>query len=152
MRHFRKIGFKDGEVVLRWTVERRGGLEEEKSELTSKDPPLPSFHAALQALAGWVGTCLEIGEDGLTIRSVSINHEEDRRGFVVTALTALPATFNAPLVLNSPHLREGVESEEIGPGFADDTLIELVNALEKEASRYLGGERQQRDLFRSDAA
>lgn len=147
LRDYRKIGFKDGAVTLRWEVMRRGGTETQKSELESKDPPLASFHEALAAFGPWVADALELpSADGLSVRSVSINHEEDRRGFVVTCLRALPATFNAPLVLNTPHLRE-LGDEEFGPGFADDDLVALVDALEKEADRYLKGERQQGELF-----
>ena len=145
-REYRKIGFKGEEVILRWQTTRNGGLEVEKHELTSKDPPLESFHEALQAFRDWLGTVLEVGIDGIGISSVSINHEEDRRGFVVTALKALPSYFNAPLVLNTPHLREIVDEDD-GPGFADADLVELVDALEKEADRYLKGERQQGELF-----
>lgn len=152
MKDFHKIGFKGGSVVLRWQTSARGGLEQVKHELESRDVPAPGFHHALQGLGAFIQTALEIDPEGLTIQSVSINHEEDgRRGFVVTALKAFPGFFNAPLIINTPHVREPASDDDVGPGFAPDDLVVAVDRLEREANRYLNGERAQRDMF-PDAA
>jgi hypothetical protein len=61
---------------------------------------------------------------------------------VITSLKEL-AGATSPLVLNTPYLPEMAED---GPTMSAQ-LVQLVNAVEVAAERYVRGIRQQRDLF-----
>lgn len=151
---FTKIKYDDKEpkVTLRWQETRKGGEEVLKHALDAKDRPEPEFVEALQAFVAEVCRLLALPQDygqGMTVRGVSINHEDDgRRGLVVTVLKALEDA-NSPLVLNTPHLRE-YDNEESGV-FASSGMIRRLDELEKRAQRYLDGHREQGDLFDESA-
>jgi hypothetical protein len=143
-----KLSEKNG-VHLEWTTpaeKRPNDVVEHR--LTGKDAPAPEFTEAMQAFKPEVVGLLELSEEygeGLTVVGLSINYEEDgRKGLVVTCLKALDA-FNAPLVLNTPHLREASDEE---PGnYLPDGLLLLVRHAEQEAAAYVNGIRAQQSLF-----
>jgi hypothetical protein len=148
---FTKIKSNGKQVVLEWTTPAKGARSGELIEhrLTSEQSPVPEFTDALDALREEVGTLLETPKPwwkDLSIIGVSINVEEDgRKGYVVTALKPLSNT-NAPLVINTPHLRAAGEDDEPGL-FAPEGLVELVAAVCEQAKAYVGGKRAQFDMF-----
>ena len=153
---FTKIKFDGEKVHLAWT-ETAGpdGVDEVKCELSSNDLPHESFTAALLALKSTVTslcdlpiTWLENDLYPLVVRSASINYEDGGlRGFVVTSLKYLPRT-NAPMVLNTPHMRE--DDGESQGNCAPSDMVGLIEDLEREAVRYIKGHRAQGDLFNDD--
>jgi hypothetical protein len=67
----------------------------------------------------------------------------------VTCLKKLTQA-NAPLVVNTPHLREPVEDREFGEtGFFTDGMAEALLEAENQAEAYVGGKRAQGELFNS---
>lgn len=146
---FSKIKWDGATVELQWTTKLDGGGEVAHS-LKSMDTPRPEFISAMQAFVPEVLELLELDgagwDDELTVSGLSINEEEDgRRGLVCTCRRALTIA-NAPLILNTPHLRER-RDEEGESGFLPDELLTLVGRMEGEAQLYLKGKRAQADLF-----
>lgn len=146
---FSKIKFDGVFVELTWTS-KLDGSGEVVHTLKSTDTPRPEFHAALKALVAPVLEVLELEnagwEDSLSVSGLSINEEEDgRRGLVCTCRRPLDVA-NAPLIINTPHLREFRDDEAL-KGFMPDELYSAMEAVEKEAAHYLQGKRAQADLF-----
>lgn len=144
---FSRIKWNGEEVRLLWTTVKKTPKGEETIEhrLTSKQPPAEAFEVALLDLAPLALAILELPpeyEHHFRVIGVSINTEEKdgRRGYVLTSLKSLSRT-NAPAVLNTPHLREVYDSNEGGPGFADDELVAAIEGLERAATAYVNGER-----------
>lgn len=146
---FTKIKYDGAVVELQWTTKLDGGGEVAHS-LKSYDAPSPEFVAAMKAFCPEVLELLELDsagwDDELTVSGLSINEEEDGRiGLVCTCRRALRIA-NAPLILNTPHLRERMD-EEGESGFLPDQLLLLIGRLETQAQLYLKGKRAQGDLF-----
>ncbi|MEK9505196.1 hypothetical protein [Gaopeijia maritima] len=147
---FTKIKYnpKEPKVTIRWEESRKGGAETLRHGIDSKDRPEPAFIDALEAFIPEVCRLLDLPADygkGMAVRGVSINHEEDlRRGLVITLLKGL-LDANAPLIINTPHLRES-DGEDSGV-FASAAMIKRLDNLERMAQRYIDGHREQSDLF-----
>ena len=143
---FTKIKF-DGETV---TLEWQELLFEDDRKTTtfeSKEDPEPGLNRALQALAPLVLRMIEAPEDwGALVKGVSVKHPGDQRGLVVTAVREIEAT-NSPFVVNTPYLLESGEGEETAPLAAK--VFKALDALEKQAARYIAGHRAQGSLFTS---
>jgi hypothetical protein len=146
---FTKIGFerKAKKVTLRWQT--TSGKDTVKHELESFDPPEPALAKALDAFTPNVLELLELPIEygiGLEIRSLSINYEDDgRMGLVVTCLKSLADT-TAPLVINTPHLRELGDDGE-GGAFLPIDMQGLSDVVQAAAARYVLGHREQGNLF-----
>ena len=150
---FQKIKFSSaGEVLLQWAVKKPGG-EETELKMTSKQAPAPEFEAALRAFILPALDLLELDKEygeNLRVVGLSINEEEDGRcGLVVTMLKKLEHA-NAPLVLNTPHMREYMD-EESDRGFMPDEMLQALKAAERAAKNFLDGKRAQADMFKPDA-
>lgn len=146
---FSKIKFDGVLTELTWTS-KLDGAGEVVHTLKSTDTPRPEFIGALKAMVGPVLEVLELEnagwEDSLSVSGLSINEEEDgRRGLVCTCRRPLDVA-NAPLIINTPHLREFRDDEAL-KGFMPDELYSAMEAVEKEAALYLKGKRAQSDLF-----
>lgn len=139
-----KYSEKKLETHLEWTTASEKDQIEHK--LVSHDPPAKEFPASLQALVPEIVRLLELPEDyaeGLTVVGLSISRNDTHgRGVVITSLKELTGTTN-PLVPNTPYMPEMAED---GPTMSAQ-LVQLVNAVEVAAERYVKGIRQQRDLF-----
>lgn len=141
---FAKIKYSKGSMTLEWADE--GIVDTKRTTLTSSDEPEKEFVDAMQALAPIVADLLELPKEyvaGLTIIGVSLSYNETQgRGCVVTCLKEL-AGFNAPLVLNTPHLAEDAEHGPTMPL----RLSQALGALCARAGRFKDGHRLQSDMF-----
>lgn len=146
--HFTKIKYDGKKVELAWTVQQKS--TEITHTLTSSEKPLPALPQALNAFNDFVETLLEVQPgwmDNAKVTGLSINTEEDgRSGLVVTSQRKLADT-NAPLVINTPHLREPTKLGEEGPGFLPDGVMDLVDYAERAAEDFVKGKRSQGNLF-----
>lgn len=145
-------------VHLEWTTKRKTASQAEElhhHELDCIEKPRPAFDTALQAFLPFllqiIGAPVTWAEN-TRVTGVSLNKEEDgRRGIVITATRKCPYGA-APIALNTPHLREGVDAaKESGNNFMLPGMIELVETLEGEGQAYLDGDRAQGELFESTA-
>lgn len=149
MSDFTKIKHHKGSVELEWTTSVDNDFT--KHSLASFDEPEKEFAEALQALAPMVCLLLDLPPEyksDLTITSVSLSYNDSQgRGCVITSLKKLPG-FNAPLVLNTPHLPEESEHGPTMPGY----LIQALNNLSDYAIRFRNGQRMQADMFAGAAS
>lgn len=159
-RRLKKLSW-DGETVK--VVYEVARLSDEWDSVTieAHQTPLPALTAALAALKTHVATICELPDlyvRGLEVRGVSLSYSdvalgdgevEETRGAVITALRQVRA--RAPLVLNTPHLRE-LESAD-GPTLPED-CVEDLDALEQQAFAYVDGQRwaEQTELFQEASA
>ena len=152
---FTKIKSNGKTVELQWHESKLNG-EEISHHLTSPDAPSPALPSALAAFVPIVLDLLQLPEDwseNLRVQSLSINHEkgDGRMGLVITCLKKLPDA-NAPLVLNTPHLRQPVNDDDTGPGFFIEGMGEALDDVLSAALGFYNGERAQGDLFPKAAA
>lgn len=148
---FTKIKFNGFQVQLTW-IEKKGSSGEVESTLKSYERPDPELGNAMRAFVPIVFDLLDLlrgdWEVDFLVTGLSINEEDDgRKGLVITCLKKLEKA-NAPLVLNTPHLREPVEDEEFErTGYFTDGMLEALERAEKAARGYVEGKREQGDLF-----
>ena len=149
---FTKVKYSRAEkkVELTWeTTEGAGQKDAVTHSLKSFDPPHPDFVAALDAFRRPVVEFLDLPwayEKGLEVRGITINYEEDGRyGVVITCLKELDEA-NAPLVLNTPHLRQ-YQDDPIERGFMPREWEPLLDRVHAAARDYVKGKREQGDLF-----
>ena len=151
---FSAIKCHNHKVMLAWQLSTHGEKDVATATLTSEDGPQSEFTEALEAFKPELLTLLELpelyGKDDLEVTKLSINRETDGRlGLVITGLKTLG---HGSLVLNTPHLRERLEEGEPGEGYLTDALLTKIATAEAAAERYVGGQRQQADLFDHDEA
>lgn len=141
---FTKIKHHKSKVTLEWTDE--GVSDSKHTTLTSHDDPEEEFTEAMQALAPIVARMLELPEsyaDGLNVIGTSLTYSDSQgRGVVITCLKEV-SSFNAPLVINTPHV---VEENEHGPVMPTD-LIRALDNLQEAAIRFKDGHRLQMDML-----
>jgi len=152
-----KVKYDGNKVEIRWqrmTVGEQNSTVE--SKLTSDDPPEQEFVDALQTFKKHALNVCELPEDDewrdkVTVTGISVNHEDDeRRGLVVTMQRDLDAS-NAPLVINMPHLRETLSSDDNPPQNAMPfELTVAIDRMADAAERFVNGHRGQGDLFTDD--
>lgn len=146
---FSKIKWDGACIELTWTT-KLDGAGEITHTLKSYDTPRPEFVAAMRGMVPHVLKVLELEEAGwqdtLSVSGLSINEEDDgRRGLVCTCRRALDVA-NAPLIVNTPHLREFMDDEQL-KGFIPDDMLRAMEQVERESELYLKGKRAQADLF-----
>jgi hypothetical protein len=155
---FSKIKYNadKAKVELHWTTEEDGA--EVEHILTSDSKPQPELPKALDAFREHAVTLLEAGESwlptSLVVTGISLNEEEGedkRRGIIITCRRALEKA-NAPLMFNTPHLREPTESSPLGtPGVFLDYMDDAIAQAEKAAAAYVHGHREQLSIFEKGA-
>lgn len=142
---FSKIKIHGNEVELVYS--------EQQSEQTRADVvvhgenPTPAFRTALGAFTSyvvWIHSWSQDAAERVEIRGVSIKRpEDDPRGIVVTGLLKCPRARSPTSTFNTPFLDEA-PSEYSGDfaGFLPKHVVDFVDALEAEATRYIvDGER-----------
>ncbi|HAP66893.1 MAG TPA: hypothetical protein DCQ99_03570 [Nitrospinae bacterium] len=151
----KKIKVSDEKVKIDYEVLEGDKIKEEYS-LTSIDKPLPSFSTALQGLAQSVVDICELPEQDdnyIIVTGVSFSHggEKQIMGAVISAQKKLKKT-DAPLILNTPHKIADFYGETGSKQqlLDDDTIGQLYSVIE-EAEKYIAGERQQVDFFKTAA-
>ena len=136
--YFTKIGITaTGIVEISY---EQGGETLDRVKLQCSDPPLGSLESALQALREDAASiCDEEGFDRemLVVRSLTIkDHPKLGRGVSITAVKTLTNGLN--LTLTSPMLYEAGRANALPKRTGS-----RVAALEKEATKYVQGERLQ---------
>lgn len=133
-----------GKVQIKWSEDSDTSVRD--TTFTCYDRPLEefldAFNSLLPAALNLIGAPEAWGERG-TVSGVSITHEEDRIGAVITVLVDLGERTKGPLVINTPYL---VDDDENGPIMQPD-MMNAVDAIQREAKRYVRGERAQADFF-----
>lgn len=147
---FTKIKWNGEKVELRWTTHSGETLDTIEHKLVSYDPPEPEMEEAFAAFVSPVLDILELPEmygKDLRVTGASVNWggESDRMGVVLTCLKDLAET-NAPLVLNTPHLKEE-DPEDGNAGQMPQKMVRMVDELQSRAARYVNGHRAQGELF-----
>ena len=152
MRRIRKVKLtKEDKIMI--VFEQAAGDQWDEYSLTCSEKALPSFYAAIQALAPHVIEMCELPQDyaeRIIIRGVSVSYggEAEVMGATITAQMALMKS-NCPLSLNTPHKA----SDSYSGGDADlnqllsRDCIMALRTLYAECDRYIDGERAQGKLF-----
>jgi len=116
------------------------------------EEPDPAFPAALQALVPEIRELLELpadyAKDAMKVISVSFSWSASVkvRGASICVRADLECA-NSPLIFNTPHLPYDQYSESGTQPVMPEELIKLLDEVEHQAERYLGGARAQEDLF-----
>ncbi|EMN60320.1 hypothetical protein FH593_20445 (plasmid) [Leptospira interrogans] len=161
-----KIGHKPkkdgspGKIFISYEVEV-GEDEPDAYTVSTGDLALPSFYAALAELNQDVNEICELDLDEdrvqsyIHVRSVSFSHPKNTTGATITALRELRNAY-APLVLNTPHKffssPAGEDGGEDEKQILSEETVQRLQTLQKEAIRFINGERAQPSLFPRDAA
>lgn len=142
---FRKIKYNGKKVHLEWSTDSGDAVIEHTLDCESK--PEQDLPDAMQAFVPQVVDLLELAEgydEGLRVTGISINYESSgRRGVVITSLKELD-DFTAPLVLNTPHLKEPDLDDDDSPSWPGG-WEELLKAAEAAAKGYVEGKRQPKE-------
>ena len=156
---------KEGGIFLEYEQSRDKSEGWDSYTLRTKDEPLPSFEKVFKELAEHaVDLCelpeSDIAEGRVEVRSVSFSYGGDKEvmGAVISAVRTLKRS-NSPLNLNTPHKPSEPYSDPVDGGseklteksLLDPECVEALKKLCKEADRFLGGHRQQTDLFAEPA-
>jgi hypothetical protein len=149
---FEKVKYNGEKVELIWHTTDEDGTRTQHT-LTSREKPLGPFRAAMAAFAPLVMALLEwpVGyEENLHVTGISLNTEDEKkggaRGIVVSGRKDV-AGARAPYFFNTPHLREAPpESAEGTAGLYDKRWALAIEEVEKQATLYQKGEREQGEL------
>jgi len=116
------------------------------------EEPDPAFPAALQALVPEIRDMLGLpptwAENAMKVISVSFSWSEsvEVRGASICVRADLECA-TSPLIFNTPHLPYDQYAEGGSQPTMPAELINLLDEVEHQAERYLGGARAQEDLF-----
>lgn len=145
-----KIKVKKGEYFFSWEIFQASTKNWDKHTLSCKDKPRPELLERLQTLANHVTEICEFGEretKKLIVSGVSLSYGDDGNCYlVITAQKALEYS-KAPLIINTPARPAEPENDADSPEFCwSDELANDIDALEREAWKYIDGERAQQTL------
>ena len=139
-----KIKFKGDLVVVQWQQYQSLTNDWDNFTMSSKETPLPSFPAAMAALAKDVEVVCELPEgerDNITPTGISHSYTDNDSFIVITAQRKLLSS-RSPMNINTP-----AKSMEGDDEFAADTsLIDDIATLEEQAFAYIDGQRAQQKL------
>lgn len=139
-----KVKHKDGATTIRYGIG-----PENVNTLESYEAPLPDLNEALQALAEDVADICDLRDgaaNDITVLGVTITDSEDTQRAVISAKRKLGN--GATLCLNTPCIP--FDSER-GPQLSGAT-VGRIDALCREAVRFVNGERAQGELPLDDAS
>lgn len=147
---FTKIKYDGKKLELVWSTSPSPLLEVTNS-IESKLEPVAAFPNAMAAFVPMVITMLKLPPEwlsGLSVTGVSLSEDKDeRRGVVLTARRPIEQANQAPLILNTPYLKEPLEAkEENAVGYWPSGMAEAIEAAETAARKFLGGERAQTEM------
>jgi hypothetical protein len=146
--NFTKIHYNQGDpkLTLKWIEQLASGNSEDHGVETD-DPPLPSLHAALQALKPHFLQIMELDEDygegmdvlGVTLKWKVDSETGDRRikSATISVKKKLHEITNDVVPISTPHTESGLS----------DACRDAIEALCEEAERFVDGDRAQGDLF-----
>lgn len=139
-----KIKFKGDLVVVQWQQYQSLTNDWDNFTMSSKETPLPSFPAAMAALAKDVEVVCELPEgerDNITPTGISHSYTDNDSFIVITAQRKLLSS-RSPMNINTP-----AKTMEGDDEFAADTsLIDDIATLEEQAFAYIDGQRAQQKL------
>ena len=153
-RRLKKLSYDGDLVKVVYEVQRLDDWD--TVTIDAHQMPLPALTSTLAALRPHVAAICELPDlyiRALQVRGVSLSYSacagEETRGAVITALRTVRA--RAPLVLNTPHLREQETAD--GPTLPS-ACAELLDELERQAFAYVDGQRwvAQTELFQEVSA
>lgn len=142
----------DGSRVEITAIETWGVSNEREWTLRCSEDPDPAFPASLKALPDEIRKLLDLPETwaagALKVISVSFSWSETTEvaGASICCRADLECA-TSPLIFNTPHLPYAQYSEGGTQPIMPDDLRELLDEVERQAERYLDGERAQADLF-----
>jgi hypothetical protein len=139
-------------VKLDWTIDQPIGSATMTTSFASADPPLQSFRDALQAFAPYVSSLLDLPEHWqaeLVVTGLSIDREAETglRGLIITVRRRIEKANGRPVIINTPRMPEAGETTSDKIATLADAEIELLETAEREAYKYVKGEREQGQLF-----
>lgn len=152
---FTRISITKKEVALDWETKVGHGLI--THGLVEKDRPLPAFAGALQAFAGFALALIgapPAWDDGITVTTLNFHEDKNgRRGLQVSFSRRVDRARGASTSITTPVMWEADEPEgEIADGFYGTVVIDLIAALESEATKFQAGEREQAEMFDKTAS
>ena len=149
-RRITKIKAKKGIYCFGWEVYRDQTNSWDQYTFSCKDMPRPELLERLQVMANHVTTICEFAEQEtkkLIVSGVSLSYNEKGNCYlVITAQKALLYS-KAPLVINTPARPAEPENESDSYDYCwSDELADDIEILQKEAWKYISGERAQQTL------
>jgi hypothetical protein len=145
-----KIVRDESFVQYRQEVQRTGTAEEQ--DVTTHEAPLPSFDAALQALAPVACVVLGMGPkyaEGVIVRSLSIGYTKAGTRSATISFTKKLDTPEVTHPLKTPAFRFDDSAEGESNGGRREVAnkqAELIELMIEQAEKYIAGERQQQIL------
>lgn len=149
-RRITKIKAKKGIYCFGWEVYRDQTNSWDQYTFSCKDMPRPELLERLQVMANHVTTICEFAEQEtkkLIVSGVSLSYNEKGNCYlVITAQKALVYS-KAPLIINTPARPAEPENESDSYDYCwSDELADDIEILQKEAWKYISGERAQQTL------
>lgn len=141
---------KDGVELDR--IEKLADGSQLTQKLTNAARPLSAFNAALQAFSGYAVGLVGVSEwnDDANVTSVHLSEEPktSRRGLIVTFTRRIERAKNRTAVYNTPLMHAPVADQEgTNPGTFPEEVEAMITDVEREATRYWNGEREQAEMF-----
>lgn len=148
---FKDIKINDDGVELTRVDSLPDGTELSQ-KLTNATGPLASFMAALQAFTGYAVNLVGVPEwaEEAKISSVHLSEQPKtrKRGLIVTFTKRIERAKNRVVVINTPLMHAPAADEEgTNPGTFEREVLNMIKAVEDEATRYWNGERDQAEMF-----
>lgn len=146
---------KDGVELDR--VEKLHDGSQLTQKLSNAARPLPAFMTALQAFSGYAVGLVGVPEwhDDANVTSIHLSEEAktSRRGLIVTFTRKIERAKNRTAVYNTPLMHAPVDDQEgTNPGTFPDEVATMIADVEREATRYWNGEREQQEMFSREEA
>ena len=151
----RKIRSVEGkETRVEYLMEVKGDTQPEERKMRTNKKPEVSFTEALQAFMPLLVEACDLGKawtksgviTGLTFGEEKAKGGGTRYNLMIHARHT-PESSNAPILFNSPLYHESTEDSEIGKkGFVPEAWDAAIEAVRKQAVRFLQGKRHQEDL------
>lgn len=123
-----------------------------KLELTNASRPLEPFATALQAFSGYAVELIgaPAWHEDVKISSIHLSEEPktNRRGLIVTFTRRIERAKNRVFVGNTPLMHAPTDEQEgTNPGTFPREVAEMIAELERQATAYWNGEREQGEMF-----
>lgn len=117
--------------------------------------PLPSFVDAVQAFIALflrVFPALEPERENLRVTTLNLSEKDGDRGLQVSATLTVEHCNNAGVSITTPLITTPLEGADEGRVFLTPVELRLIEHVEVEATRYVGGETAQAEMFASTSA
>lgn len=140
------VRYHGDKVTVEWT--EPNGQDQEECRLECEDAPRASFVKAMEKLTAWALKLVEIpAKSWPNARVIKVNLKRTPSGQRGVILTLHHPLEHGSATINTPLRQERMDEDQAGAGFMDPKLLEVVLEVQAEALAYVGGEREQGDLF-----